>query len=420
MSNTVYDVIVVGGGFAGISASYYFQKQGLSHLVFERGKIAESWRSLRWDSFMLNSTNKLNLLPGQDCGENDPDGFVSAKALSELMERHVKEHQLPVAENSKVISIEKQDDLFHVSVIKKGNKENYLSKQVLIASGASNEIKTLPVSKNISAEIEQLHSSQYRNVDQLPGGAVLVIGSAQSGIQIANDLLCSGRKVFLATSKVARIPRWYRGRDIFYWLEDLSFFDLTPEEVADPEVFTLKPPQIAGGDNGRNTISLQSLAKKGLVILGRLDIADGDDLYFQSNAAEHIRFADQSSGRIKEMIDEFISKENISAPAPHNDDADIPDTECLCASAIASLNLKEHNINSIIWATGFNPDYSYIKLPVFNAEGKLKHKNGIPEIPGIYFLGYPWLLSRKSAILFGIAEDAAFITDIICRNAKEM
>jgi len=417
MNDTVYNVIVVGGGFAGLSASYYLKKRGLNHLVFERGKIGESWRSLRWDSFMLNSTNILNLLPGQDCGEDDPDGFDSAKALANTMEKYAKQFQLPVLENSKVTSIERSDDLFSVSVVSNGIEQKYLSKQVLIASGVSNEIKIPAIAEKVSTDILQLHACQYRNAGQLAEGAVLVVGSAQSGIQIANDLLGAGRKTFIATSKVGRIPRWYRGRDIFYWLEDVGFFDVKPEEIKDPEVFTMKPPHVPGGNNGNDTISLQFLAKKGLVILGRLDNVYGDNLFFQSNAAQHIKFADDSSNKIKELIDEYIIHKNLSAPAAHRDEADIPDTEFLCVSDITSLNLKENNINSIIWATGFNHGYSYINVPVFDGEGKLKHKNGIPETPGIYFLGYPWMLSRKSAILFGIAEEAKFITDCIYKNA---
>jgi putative flavoprotein involved in K+ transport len=417
MSRKIYDVIVVGGGFAGLSASYYLKKRGLNHLVFERGKIGESWRSLRWDSFMLNSTNILNLLPGQDCGDRDPDGFDSAKALAHAMEKYAEQYQLPVSENTKVITVEKQDELFHVTVVSNGVEEKYLSRQVLIASGVSNEIKIPSIAEKISSDIQQLHACQYRNARQLAEGAVLVVGSAQSGIQIANDLLNAGRKVFIATSKVARIPRWYRGRDIFYWLEDLGFFDVKPGEITDPEVFKMKPPHVPGGNNGNDTISLQFLAKKGLVILGRLDNADGDNLVFQPNAAQHIQFADDSSKRLKEMIDEFITNKNLSAPAAHRDEADMPDTEFSCVPGITSLNLKENNINSIIWATGLNHDYSYIKLSVIDNEGKLKHKNGKTETPGLYFLGYPWMLSRKSAILFGIAEEAKFITDCIYKNA---
>ena len=211
MNDTLYDVLVVGAGYAGLSASYYLKKQGLDHIVFERGKIGESWRSLRWDSFMVNSTNILNVLPGQDC-ENDPDAFNTANALVNSMEKYVKHHQLPVWEQSKVIAVEKQDQLFLITVLSGGVEESYLSRQVLIASGAFNETKIPSVAENIPAGIQQLHTGQYRNAAQLRDGAVLIVGSAQSGIQIANDLLSAGRKVFIATSKVARIPRWYRGR----------------------------------------------------------------------------------------------------------------------------------------------------------------------------------------------------------------
>ena len=418
MSNAAYDVIIVGAGYSGLSASYYLKKQGLSHIIFERGKIAESWRSQRWDSFRMNSTNKLNALPGMDCEEAHANAFGTAPALVSSLEQYVATHQLPVSENSKVISIEKQGELFDVSVLSGDIVKNYLSRQVLIASGAANEINIPAIAENITAGIKQLHTSQYRNANQLPAGAVLVVGGAQSGIQIAEDLLNAGRKVYLSTSEVGRLPRWYRGRDIFYWLMDLKFFDIKAEDVKDPNLFELRPPHISGTGNGRDSLSLQSLAKKGAVLLGKMDKADGQNIFFQPNAAAHVKFADGVSKKIKEMIDEYISKQQISAPAPHHDEADIPDTNADCVSNINSLNLQDNNINTIIWATGFGVDYSYIKLPVFDNNGKLIHKNGIPVIPGLYFLGYPWLLARKSAILFGIIEDVKFVVDCIYDYAR--
>lgn len=417
MKDKVFDVVVVGGGFAGLSASYYLKKQGLDHIVFERGKIAESWRSQRWDSFRLNSTNKLNVLPGVNCDPVNEDVFWSAPEFVASMEQYVTANQLPVAENSKVISIEKPDQYFHVAVISNDGQEIYLSRQVVIASGVSNEIKIPSIANKISKDIKQLHSSEYRNADQLPPGVVLVVGGAQSGIQIAADLANAGRKVFFSTSKVARLPRWYRGRDIFYWLMDLKFFDMKAEEIEDPAIFEMKPPHISAGI-GKNTLSLQSLAKKGVVILSKMEHASEENVFFQSNAADHIKFADDSSLKIKSMIDEYIETNNLDSPAPHNDEADIPDVNGVCASSETILAIKQNNITSIIWSTGFTADFKYLKLDVFDDNGKLKHKDGTTAIPGLYFLGYPWQLSRKSSIIFGIKEDAKVIIDSINNYSK--
>lgn len=416
MNEKIYDVIIVGAGFSGLSASYYLQQHGFSHLVFERGRTGDSWRTQRWDAFRLNSTSKLNLLPGLEC-DTDPDAFETAPSLVASFEKYIADHKLPVIENSKVIAVEKKGLLFNVSVSSGNENKKYSCKQVLIASGASNVIEIPSLAGNIFKEIKQLHTSEYRNSVQLSAGAILVVGSAQSGVQITEDLLNAGRKVYLSTSKVGRMPRWYRGKDIFYWLREMKFYERTVDEIDDPKLLTMRPPQISGTGSGRDTISLQSLAKKGAIILGKMDGADGSDVFFQLNAAEHVKHADVFSTDIKRKIDDYIIQNDLQCPSPHYDEADIPDTEAACACNIDSLNFREQNITTIIWSTGFNNDFSYIKLPVFTSEGKLIHKKGITEVGGLHFLGYPLLRSMQSTILFGILEDVKFVIENVCKHA---
>jgi putative flavoprotein involved in K+ transport len=418
MKEIIYDVIVVGAGYSGLCASYHLKKYGLSHIIFERGRIGETWRSQRWDNFHFNSTNKLNLLPGEKEAE-DPDRFGMVPQFVSSLEQYVSKHQLPVRENSNVISVEKNDELFQITVSSNKEIKNYYSRQLLIASGAANEIKIPSIAKNISKDIQQVHTCEYKNAGQLPAGAVLVVGGAQSGIQIAEDLLHAGKKVYLSTSKVGRIPRWYRGKDIFYWIMETKFYDIKAEELEDPKLLEARPPHVSGTGTGKQSLSLQSLAKQGAVILGKLTKADKDHVFFQADAAEHVKFADDFSNEIKRMIDNHIKENNLPAPPPHDDKPDLPDADAACASSITFLDLKENNINTIIWSTGFTADHSYIKLSVFDKDGKLKHKDGIPEIPGLYFLGYPWLRSRKSPILFGIIVDVEFVVDKIYSYAKE-
>jgi len=419
MTEALYDVIVVGAGYSGLAASYHLKKYGLGHIIFERGKIGESWRSQRWDNFRFNSTNKLNVLPGDDPEPADPDSFSLASTFVSSLEQYARIHQLPVSENSKIVSIEKPGEFFVVQVSSNNVIKNYFCKQVLIASGVANEIKIPSLSKNISEDIRQLHTSEYKNADQLPAGAILVVGGAQSGCQITEDLLKAGRKVYLSTSMVGRIPRWYRGRDIFYWVKEAKFYDLKEEEIKDPKILELRPPQVSGTGTGRDSMSLQSLSKKGAVILGKMNDANARTIFFQQDAAQHVKFADEFSQKIKKMIDDHIIENNLSAPPAHYDEADIPDVDANCASAITSLDLKEENINTIIWSTGFDHDLNYIKLPVFDDKGKLILNGGIPEFQGLYFLGYPWLRTRKSPILFGILEDVKFIVDHLYNCSKE-
>jgi putative flavoprotein involved in K+ transport len=288
---------------------------------------------------------------------------------------------------------------------------------VVVASGAQNK-KNIPLfARNLSSEIFQLHSSEYRNVSSLPDGAVLVVGSAQSGIQIAEDLISEGRKVFISTSQVGRVPRRYRGKDIVDWLIITGFYDQFASDVADKQILTMKQPQISTVGVRGHSSSLQALAKNGAVILGKIENANALTVFLKPDAAANVKFADESSMKVKEMINQYIQKTQLYAPPPEEDLGDAPDEKADCVSAVTSLNLIENNITTIIWTTGFVGDYSYLKLPVFNDNGMPRHHNGISDINGLYFLGMPWLRKRKSGIILGIEEDAKFIAKLILAHS---
>ncbi len=416
MVNSVYDVIVIGAGHAGLSISYFLKKQGFNHVVFERGKIGESWRSQRWDSFTINTPCWINILPGDGYRGNNPDGFYPRSTFIDCLDEYAQKFELPVAENSKVLSLKKSNGAgkFKIKVSQNGGGSNvYFCNHVVVASGIMNEKKIPSLSSKISSGILQLHASEYRNPAKLPKGAVLVVGCGQSGCQITEDLLGAGRKVYLSTSQVSRAPRRYRGKDIVYWFIKTGFWDVETKNITDPQMFLIKQPQISGVGPLGHTVSLQSLARAGAVILGKLNKAEGDTVFFQPNAAEHVRFADEFSKKLKDTIDEFITKNSISAPPAEYDEADLPDLQASCASDIQEMNLSETGISAIVWTTGFGSDFSWIKLPVIDDKGNPIHSNGISEINGLYFLGFPWLRKRKSGIINGIAEDAEFIANKI-------
>ena len=404
------DVIVIGAGHAGLAISYHLKDRSLSHVVFERGKIGETWRSQRWDSFKLNSANKKNSLPGYTYSGPDGDAFDSAISFANVLSDYAAKFQLPVREHARVVSVEKPDDHFTVTVDENGTMQTYRSANVVIASGNQNAKKVPPFAANISPAIMQLHTLEYRNAAQLPEGAVLVAGSAQTGCQIAEDLLDAGRKVYLASSMVGRLPRRYRGRDIIDWLSDLGFFLLLTSAVTDPKMLSARVPQLSGVGTRGKTVSLQSIARDGGTILGKIENADATTLYLQPNAAQHVQFADGFSKMAKDMIDGFIVKNQIDAPPAETDPNDEPDPSATCATNITQLNLAEHNITSIIWATGFDGDFSYLKV-ARDGNGQPKHTNGIGEVPGLYVLGFPWLRMRKSGMIFGIVDDAGFIAE---------
>ncbi len=419
MYASILDAIVVGAGHAGLSISYHLKDLHLDHLVLEKGKIGDSWLNQRWDSFKLNTPNKWNLLPGQENIFPDSEGFCSASGFAAFLERYSAKFNLPVIEDCEVLSVEfvPRLKIFSVYASQNDTAINYHCRQVVIASGAQN-IKSIPsIYRFISPEILQLHASEYRNVSALPDGAVLVIGSAQSGVQIAEDLILAGRKVFISTSQVPRVPRRYRGKDIVDWLVLSGFYDLQTNGVTDPGILKIKQPQVSTVGLHGHTLSLQGLARNGAVIMGKAENTDDSAIFVQPNAAANIRFADEFSKRIKLMIDDYIRKFQLNVPQPEEDPDDDPVEGDSFASDRTSLNLKENNITSIIWATGFNGSFSYLKLPVFNGNGMPVHSNGIPDMEGLYFLGLPWLRKRKSGIILGIEEDALFLSRQILEHS---
>ncbi|NID09549.1 flavin-containing monooxygenase [Fibrivirga algicola] len=418
MSKPVLDVIVVGAGHAGLSVSYYLAKQGVPHLVFEQGRIGETWRSQRWDAFKMNSANKLNLLPQQTPYFDDPDAFAEATEFALALETYAHQENLPVREYCRVVSVhtDQERGVFRVFVSEAGKDTVYLSRRLVIASGSQNKSWVPDWANNLTQSVVQLHASQYRNAHQLPAGNVLVVGSGQSGTQIAQDLLRSGRHVFLSTARVGRIPRRYRGNDIFDWLVTIGFYNTSTEEVTDPSLFTVKNPQVSGAGQRGKTSSLQSLARSGAIILGRADRAEGDTIFFQPNSSANVRYADEFSQHVKQRIDEYIQENKVLAPLADIDLDDVPDEEAACASALRQLNLVQERITSIIWTTGFRGDFSYLPLPVLNAERLPKHRNGIGAVEGLYFIGLPWLRKRQSAIVLGIQEDAEFIVSHILES----
>ena len=412
MTLPILDIVVIGAGHAGLSISYWLKRLQVNHLVFEKGCIGETWRNQRWDSLKLNTPTSVNLLPGQDNFLTDPDEFWTAGEFVSLLEDYTHNFQLPVHEGCEVLSVEKiqGSEHFLVSVSEKDSVKKYRCKLVIAASGFQNKKHIPVISKNISNEILQLHSSEYKNPSLLPDGAVLVIGSAQSGVQIAEDLIDAGRQIYLSTSRVGRVPRRYRGKDIVEWLILSGFFDEKTADINDPAILKARFAQVSGVGKRGHTVSLQSLAHKGAVILGKAINADSSVLSIQPDVINNIRFADDASMNIKSMIDKLIIKSGSEVPGPEEDAADLPDESGACASTETLLNLNRNKISSVIWATGFEIDLSYLKVPVVDGTGLLKHHEGISEIEGIYFPGLPWMRKRKSGVILGIREDAEFIT----------
>jgi len=407
-----YHTVVVGGGQAGLGVSYYLTQKGINHTVLERGNVGESWKRQRWDSFKLNTPNSISVLPGYENSVKNPGGFMGRDEFVDALQAYTKKFNLPVQTG------------VTVTMVSKGSAgENYeiqtstgtmTADNVVIASGSQNRPKVPQVSREIPDTLMQIHAGDYSRPYVLPYGATLVIGSGQSGVQIAEDLLEAGRKVYLATSKVGRVMRTLRGRDIIDWAIDVGFYDQSMSDLDDPQLAYMAQPQISGTKGG-HTVSLQSLEKMGATLLGRFQGYRGGKLLFANNLAENIIFADQISAKFRSMVEGFLEKQGIDAPPPEFDEADQPDPSPENRQPSAELDPSIAGITSIIWCTGFGGDFSWIEGIELDAAGVPIHDKGVSPQAGMYFCGFPWLSKRKSGLIYGIKEDAAYIVEYISR-----
>jgi len=411
----ILDTVIIGAGQAGLGVSYFLQRDGRRHIFFERGRIGETWLSQRWDSFKLNTPNFMNVLPGLHYDGPEPDGFCRSDELVYYFQKYVEQFQLPVRTRVTVVSVDRTEDEKRFIIKTRTDdriEESVLTRSIVIASGIQHTPKFPPIRSRLPHDITQLHTADYRSSTRLPEGAIVIVGSGQSGCQIAEDLLSAGRTVFLCTSKVGRAPRRYRGRELLEWWIDMKFLDVTFASLEDKSISSAAQPQISGLGRYGHTVSLQQLARQGAMILSRLSDIEAGTIILSDDAAANVHFADEFSQRLKDGIDAYLAKEGITPPLK-DDPADLPDPQAKCASPLRRLNLAETGVRTVIWATGFTGDFSWIHLPVLDKQGKPVHQRGISPVRGLYFVGFPWLISRKSGIIYGIQDDTHYIASAI-------
>lgn len=421
MDDTCLDVIIIGGGQAGLVTSYFLKKLKIKHLVLEKGRIGESWRSQRWDSFTLSTPNMLNVLPGIKEVGKYPDGFCTRDELVKSYEKFSSKFDLPVFSDCPVSLVEKSQnsDNFVVHFTQNSTQQKIRALSVVLATGIMHNPKIPQLSKKIPNEIQQFHAGNYTNPSAIAKGAIIVVGGGRSGCQIVEDLQNAERRVYLCTSKVGRIPRRYRGKDIDQWFIETGYLDEIVDEIKDKNIISENHPQISGVGRHGHTVSLQKLEKEGVTLLGRLENIENDNLILKDNLEENIRYADKKSEEVKKTIDRFITQNEISTKKSEVDPADIPWTKKNPISP-KSLNLKDAGVSAIIWCTGFKPDFSWINLPILDDSGFPVHKRGVSLVTGIYFVGFPWLYKRKSELIYGVKEDAEFISKKISAQIKKI
>lgn len=418
---TGLDVVVVGAGSAGLGVGYHLRQAGLEFVILERGEIGESWRSQRWDSFALNTPNHINGLPGSPYDGKDPDGFMLRDEVVNLFERHAQQHSLPIRTGTTVERVSEKDGQFVVEAVDADRQSIELTApNVIVASGGQRVPRIPAISGGFPDSILQIHAADYRSPDRLPEGAVVVVGSAQSGCQITEDLLEGGRTVYLCTSRVARVPRRYRGHDTLHWFLEAGLLDQTVDDLEDPMMQFAAQPQVSGvGPQGR-TVSLQGLHRQGCHLMGRLrEVADGI-LMTDDSLAEHIKFADEFSAELKSDIDALIAVRGIDTLPEELDPIDAPAGPDVAASGLTKVDLETAGVSTVVWCTGFGGDFGWLQVPVFDDDGHPIHERGITLVPGVYFLGLPWLHTRKSGILAGIDGDAGWVVGAIATRMAEI
>jgi putative flavoprotein involved in K+ transport len=303
----------------------------------------------------------------------------------------------------------------YLVVGEKGDGEEvlYETHSVVIASGILQSPRVPPVSSKIPDNIVQLHTGSYKSPGLLPGGAVLVVGGGQSGAQIVEDLRRAGRTVYFSISKAPRLPRRYRGRDFMDWWLEMGLWDVETDDVDDRTILTTTNPLVSGLGPLGHSVSYQQLARDGVHLMGRLEDVVGGELITDDRVVEYVRNADAKSKELRDKIDSFVSDRGLTAPPPDSDPPDTSLGENEHLDYLTKLDLEEAEVSTIIWCTGFTGDFSWIDLPVTDANGKPAHHNGEAPVPGIYFIGFPWLSKRKSGVVLGIDEDAQHISDLI-------
>lgn len=407
-----FTVVVVGGGQAGLSVSYLLQQRGVSHVVLEAKQIANAWRAERWDSFCLVTPNWQCRLPGHPYTGDDPQGFMGKDAIVEYVLGYARRFQLPVREGVEVQSVKRAEALDGFELRTSGGRMT--ADHVVVATGGYHGPRIPCYAAELSG-VAQLHSSQYRNPGALPPGEVLVVGTGQSGCQIAEDLHLAGRRVHLAVGGAPRCARRHRGKDVVEWLEQMGHYDLPIDQQKNPDELRERANHYVTGRAGGHDLDLRRFALEGMRLYGpSIGAADGV-LRFAPKLKQHLDHADDVYRSINRSIDAFIEQRGIAAPSAAEYVAPWEP-----ASEPEALDLAAAGIGSVIWATGFHCDFSWIEAPVFDERGRVLHHRGVTGVPGLYFIGLPWLHTWGSGRFSGVATDADYLVQHLLRPAPAL
>ncbi|MGK9263953.1 NAD(P)/FAD-dependent oxidoreductase [Sinorhizobium meliloti] len=404
MSIEKVDTLVVGAGQAGVAMSEHLGKKGISHVVLERSRIAENWRTARWDSLVANGPAWHDRFPGLKFSGLDDDAFAPKDLVADYFADYAKQISAPIRCGIEVRAVKRNSDgpRFRVET----TDGVYGANNIVAATGPFQKPVFPPIVPE-SEEIHQLHSHAYRNPDEIPEGAVLVVGAGSSGTQIAEELLRSGRRVYLSIGPHHRPPRRYRGKDFVWWLGVLGTWDLRA-----PAPNTEHVTIAVSGAYGGKTVDFRRLAESGMTLLGMAKSYANGSLQLASDLKDNIALGDANYLNLLDQADEYIRQHGLDFPEEPDARDLAKDPECVINPVLA-LDLEKEGITSIIWATGYSFDFSWIHLDAFDGKGRPIHERGVSRVPGLFFLGLPWLSRRASSFIWGVWHDAAYLAEQI-------